>query len=126
MNGSTETRDYRKRPLCIEAAAALVLSIVAVGLAILGVYSPWGALRFPVNHERDGFNPLVGYALTFVLPMVLGVAAALLGGYAFRKIERSEVKLSGDGFAFFSIMIGLFAAVIGACITFARLVWPVL
>ncbi len=124
MKASTETRDYRKRPLCVEAAAALALSIVAVGLAILGVYSPWGALRFPVNHERDGFNPVLGYAATFILPIVLGVAAALLGGYAFRKIERSEVKLSGDGFAFFSIMTGLFAAIIGACTTFAGMIWP--
>ena len=60
------------------------------------------------------------------LPIFLGVLAALLGGYAFRKIERSEVNLSGDGFAFFSIMIGMFAALIGICTTFARLIWPIL
>ena len=108
----------------MEAAAALGVSIAAAGLAVLGVFSPWGALRFPVDHERDGFKPVLGYAVTFVLPMILGIAAALLGGHAFRKIERSEIKLSGDGFAFFSIMIGLFATIIGACTTFARLIWP--
>lgn len=126
MNASTESRDYRKRPLCAEATAALGLAVAALALSFVGVYNPWGALRFRAETTPPSYRPLLGYVATFMLPMILGVAAALLGGYSFRKIERSVPKPSGDGFAFFSIMIGLFAALVGTCTTFVHFVWPIL
>jgi hypothetical protein len=122
MQASTETREYRKRPVCREAAAALVLAIIALGLAILGVYNPTGVLRFPIREPLKGTDAILLYGGTFILPIVLGVIAALLGGHSFQTIESAQVKLSGDGFAFFSMMIGLFAAIIGVCTTFAGLI----
>jgi hypothetical protein len=50
----------------------------------------------------------------------------LLGGHSFRSIERSQGQYAGDGPAFFSLMIGLFAMIIGACTTFAALIWPMI
>jgi hypothetical protein len=115
---------HRKLPASREAAAALAIAITALALAVFGVYSPWGALRFPVSQQLSGFAAVVGYGGTCVLPVFLGIGAALLGGHSFRTIERSHGKLGGDGFAFFSLMIGLFAVVIGVCSTFATLIWP--
>ena len=113
-----------KRPISLEAVTALTVSFVAVSLAILGIYSPWGALRFPVSQKLTGYPAIFGYGGTCVLPIVLGLAAALLGGRSYRGIERAQGKIAGDGQAFFSIMIGLFAVIIGACTTFAALIWP--
>jgi hypothetical protein len=45
---------------------------------------------------------------------------------SFRSIERSQRKYAGYGPAFFSPMIGLFAMIIGACITFAASIWPMI
>jgi hypothetical protein len=124
MKTSTETRDYRRRPVCKEAVAALAIAVIALGLAILGVYNPQGTLRFTMRERLKGIEAVLLYGSTFILPIVLGIIAALLGGHSFRTIERSTVKLSGDGFAFFSMMIGLFATIIGVCTTFVGLIWP--
>jgi len=120
----TLSMPYRKLPASREAAAALALAVCALGLAILGVYSPWGTLRFPVAQQLTGLPAALGYGGTCILPIVLGIGAALLGGHSFRTIEQSQGKLGGDGFAFFSLMIGMFAVVMGACSTFAALIWP--
>jgi len=53
--------------------------------------------------------------VAFVLPFVLGIAAALLGGSAMTVIERSGGTKSGNFQAVFAIMIGGFAAVISGC-----------
>ncbi|MCE9530481.1 MAG: hypothetical protein K8T89_05030 [Planctomycetes bacterium] len=113
-----------KRPVSPEAAAALALAIFAVGLAILGVYSPWGALRFPVEMKLHGTNAVLAYGGTCVLPIFLGLGAAGLAGLSYRSMERSQGKLGGEGPAFFSLLTSLFAVVIGACTTFATLIWP--
>ena len=113
-----------KRPISIEAITALTISVAALTLATLGVYSPWGALRFPVSQKLTGFPAILGHGGTCVAPIALGLAAALLGGRSYRGIERAQGKIAGDGQAFFSIMIGLFAVIIGGCTTFAALIWP--
>jgi hypothetical protein len=124
LHAETLSMPHRKLPASREASAALVIALAALALALLGVYSPWGALRFPVSQQLTGFSAVLGYGGTFVLPIVLGIGAALLGGHSFRTIEQSQGKLGGDGFAFFSLMVGMFAVVIGACSTFAALIWP--
>jgi hypothetical protein len=61
-----------------------------------------------------------------VLPIVLGAAAGLLGGHSYKGIEQAQGNIGGDGLAFFALMIGLFAVTIGACTSFATLIWPYL
>jgi len=109
------------KPASVEAVTALGLSILAVALAIIGVYNPWNSLRFPVERGQVGWLAAAAFCL---LPIALGVTAALLGGHSVRSLERSHGKIIGDGPAFFSLMIGLFAVTIGICTTFASIVWP--
>ena len=59
----------------------------------------------------------------FVLPFGLGLAAAVAGGTAMRRIERAEGRYRGDAMAVFAILIGGFAAVIGGCMMLAVFVW---
>jgi hypothetical protein len=120
----TLSMPHPKLPASREAVAALTTAVVALALAMLGVYSPWGALRFPISMKLSGGAALFGYGGTCVLPILLGIGAALLGGRAFRSIERAQGTLGGDGFAFFSLMIGLFSVIMGVCSTFAALIWP--
>jgi hypothetical protein len=110
--------------LCPSAVAGIVSAVLALGLAIFGVYSPWGALRFPVEQKLTGGLALLGYGGTFVVPIVLGLLGTLLGSHAVRVTAHSEGKLHGEGLGVFSIMIGVFAAIIGGVCTFAALIWP--
>jgi hypothetical protein len=64
--------------------------------------------------------------IAFVLPFVLGIAAAITGGNAMAAIERSGGKTVGNFQAVFSIMIGGFAAVISGCMMLSLYVWPML
>lgn len=113
-----------KKPVSKEAAAALALSAVALLLATLGVFIPRGGLSYPVSLKLTGTGAFLVYGVTFVLPIFLGLGAAVLGGRAYRAIERQQGQLGGDGLAFFGLMIGFFAAAIGATTTFAGLIWP--
>jgi len=112
-----------KKPVSAEAVTALAIALVAVLLAIVGVYNPWNTLRFPVEQGNVRWLPAIGFSL---LPIALGAFAALLGGHSVRSLDRSHGKVIGDGPAFFSLMIGLFAVTIGACTTFAGLIWPLM
>lgn len=113
-----------KKPPSREAAASLILASVALVLATLGVFVPAGGLRYPVVSTPPARGALFAYGATFVLPIILGLGAAVLGGRAYRAIERTGGQLGGDGMAFFGLMIGFFAAAVGATTTFAALVWP--
>jgi hypothetical protein len=62
--------------------------------------------------------------VAYVLPFVLGLAAALMGGSAMSMIERSAATRSGNFQAVFAIMIGGFAAVIAGCMMVSVFVWP--
>ena len=64
--------------------------------------------------------------IAFVLPFLLGIAAAVAGGNAMALIERSGGKTVGNFQAVFSIMIGGFAAVISGCMMISLYVWPML
>ena len=74
-----------------------------------------------------GRSKIARYSLqvvAFVLPFVLGLAAALMGGSAMTAIERSGGTRAGNFQAVFAIMIGGFAAVIGGCMIVSVYVWP--
>ena len=62
--------------------------------------------------------------LAFMVPFVLGVVAALLGGWGMSAIERT--KTSGSMQAVFAQLIGCFAAVISGCMMLSLYVWPYL
>ena len=62
--------------------------------------------------------------IAFVLPFVLGLTAAFLGGNALSAIERSGGTRSGSFHGVFAIMIGGFAAAIAGCLLFSIYIWP--
>ncbi len=77
--------------------------------------------------EATERSPAIRRAMEFVayvLPFVLGVAAAMLGGQAMSVIERSRTRDSGNFHGVFAIMIGGFAAVIAGCMIVSVYLWP--
>jgi hypothetical protein len=62
--------------------------------------------------------------VAFVLPFVLGLTAAFLGGSAMTKVEKSGRRYVGNFHSVFAIMIGGFAAVIAGCMMVSVYVWP--
>ncbi|WP_439631655.1 hypothetical protein [Gemmata sp.] len=64
--------------------------------------------------------------VAFVAPLVAGVVAALLGGWAMTAIERSATRYGGSLQAVFAQLIGSFAAVIAGCMVLSYYVWPLL
>ena len=62
--------------------------------------------------------------VAFVLPFVLGLTAALLGGTAMTEVEKSHGRYSGQFQSVFAIMIGGFAAIIAGCMILSVFVWP--
>jgi hypothetical protein len=68
-------------------------------------------------------NYLVQF-VAFLLPLALGLLAAFLGGNAMSVIEKSGGSRSGNFHCVFAIMIGGFAAVIGACMIVSVYLWP--
>ena len=115
-----------RKPICFESVLALALAILALLLAIFGVYSPWGALRFPMAMKLHGLNAVLAYGGTCLFPIVLGMASCLIGARSYGTIDRSQGQLGGEGQAFFSLMTGFFAVIVGFCTTCATLIWPLL
>jgi hypothetical protein len=113
-----------KKPISVQAVAALAVAFLALTLATVGAFDPWRFLHFPVNPSESHARFEVVAAIFYVTPIVLGIFAALFGGHSLKTIEQAQGQLTGDGPAFFAQMSGLFAAVIGACTTFVALVWP--
>jgi hypothetical protein len=81
---------------------AFTLSVVAFAVAFAAAF---------FGRPSSGL-PTPALAVGYALPVVLGLAAAWLGGRT----------LHGGGFGFFAILIGLLSAVTGACVTYARLI----
>ena len=76
-----------------------------------------------MTHRSKGAR----YALqivAFVLPFVLGLTAALMGGSALTAIERSVGTRSGNFQGVFAILIGGFAGVIAGCMMVSIYLWP--
>jgi hypothetical protein len=77
--------------------------------------------------EATERSPAMRFTMQFVayvLPFLLGLAAAFMGGSAISAIERAGTARSGHFQAVFAIMIGGFAAVIASCMIFSVHVWP--
>ena len=64
--------------------------------------------------------------LAFVLPFILGISAAIMGGSALSAIERSRGQTIGNFQGVVSIMIGGFAAAISGSMMMAFYIWPLL
>ncbi|HEY1190798.1 MAG TPA: hypothetical protein VGE74_24420 [Gemmata sp.] len=62
--------------------------------------------------------------VAFVLPFVLGVGAALVGGSTMSAVERSGGTFAGNALAVFAMLIGGLAAVTSACMMVSLYVWP--
>ena len=76
--------------------------------------------------EATELSPAIRHTMQFVayvLPFVLGLVAALMGGGAMSAIERSAATRSGHFQAVFAIMIGGFAAVIAGCMLVSVFLW---
>ena len=74
-------------------------------------------------------SKIANYSLqvvAFVVPFLLGIGAAVIGGRAMAAIERSRGQTAGNFQAVFSIMIGGFAAVISGCMLLSFYVWPMM
>ncbi len=72
-------------------------------------------------------SKIANYSLqivAFLVPFVLGIVAALLGGWGMTAIERSNGQSTGSMQAVFAQLIGSFAAVIAGCMLFSLYVWP--
>lgn len=72
-------------------------------------------------------SKIANYSLqivAFMVPFVLGIVAALLGGWGMSAIERATDTYTGSMQAVFAQLIGSFAAVIAGCMMVSYYVWP--
>ncbi|MFO0825529.1 MAG: hypothetical protein U0792_20815 [Gemmataceae bacterium] len=72
-------------------------------------------------------SKIANYSLqivAFMVPFVLGIVAALLGGWGMSAIERATDKYTGSMQAVFAQLIGAFAAIIAGCMMVSYYVWP--
>lgn len=116
MKTRTDTRAI-PHPMAIGSFA---VSLVAIALALIGTFgvvSPSPFFVHPDSLARKPFALVIG--LCYVLPIFLGIGASLFAGQAMTLIEDSDGKYRADGPAFFAIMIGLLAAVVGLVDCFA-------
>jgi hypothetical protein len=60
----------------------------------------------------------------FVLPFFLGIAAALVGGWAMKAVQASAGRYRGNTLAVFSMMAGGLAAVTAGCMMVSLYLWP--
>lgn len=117
------------------ALVALGLAVTALGLSLFGALVAEGQLAgSPLNAARNrpgaGFthaseNARLMLALVaFVLPFVLGVAAAILGGRVAGTLDHHPGHRLGHLFAVFAVMVGSLAAVVSVCMAFGVYGWP--
>lgn len=62
--------------------------------------------------------------VAYVLPFVLGIGAALIGGAAMSAVERAGGRYTGNALAVFSMLLGGLAAVTAACMMITLYLWP--
>ena len=116
MKTRTDTRAI-PHPMAIGSFAVSVVAIALALIGTFGVVSPSPFFVHPDSLARKPFALVIG--LCYVLPIFLGIGAALFAGQAMTLIEDSDGKYRADGPAFFAIMIGLLAAVVGLVDCFA-------
>jgi hypothetical protein len=77
--------------------------------------------------KLTGESKIANYSVqivAYILPFVLGVGAALTGGWAMKMVQASGGKYAGNTLAVFSMMIGGLAAVVAGCMMVSLYVWP--
>ena len=74
--------------------------------------------------ERSRIARYTLQIIAFGLPLVLGIAACLIGASAMKAIEQSRGALLGNFQVVFSIMIGGFASAIAGCMIVSIYIWP--
>ena len=112
-----------RRPPTLFSLLALGLAIAAAGLGVLGLTPYAGALKFP-RSTLEGPRATLVYGGMFVLPIVLGIVAATMGGRAVVVADRADGRVGGAGPGVFAILIGLFATVLGGLMTFVAMIYP--
>lgn len=124
----------RRGPVHPVAVAALLTAAVAAGLALYGSFLSESHLpgsRLNVARGEPGLEALrespakrvwvqVG---AYFAPFALGIAAALLGGDAMRRIDANPGRYSGSLPAVFAIMVGGLSAVVAGCMIVAVYGW---
>jgi hypothetical protein len=129
-----ERTAIRRAPVHRLAIAAIVSAAVAGVLALYGSLmaerhidgSPLNVARNADGLEDTRTSPGFSIAIrlaAFVLPLVLGIGACLLGGEAMKAVEKSNGAYSGSLPSVFAMMIGGLAAVVAGCMTVAVFVW---
>jgi hypothetical protein len=118
-----EKKPPTRRPPTLFSLGALGLALVAAGLGVLALTPYAGALKFP-RPTLEGSRATLVYGGTFILPIVLGILAALMGGRAVLVADRANGRIGGPGPGVFAILIGLAAAVLGGVTTFVALIYP--
>lgn len=130
----TLTRWEIRRPVHPGAVVALVLGLVASGLALYGSFlseshlagSPLNVARGDPGLESSHNSKMNRFTIPFVayfLPFGLGVTAALAGGAAMRAIDLRPGAFSGSLPAVFAILIGGLSAVVSGCMILAVYLW---
>jgi hypothetical protein len=74
--------------------------------------------------ERSSTARYSVQVIAYWLPLLMGIAAAWIGGAAMRAIEQSRDVYAGNFQAVFSIMMGGFASVIAGCMIVSIYIWP--
>lgn len=74
--------------------------------------------------ERSKVANYALQAVAYVLPFVLGVAAALAGGSAMNAVERGGGKYAGNTLSVFAMLAGGLAAVVAGCMMVSLYLWP--
>lgn len=122
------THNSPVHPLALGSFAAAAVAIVLAFYGSIAAEkriadSPLNLARGETGAEIAANGRTVGL-VAFVVPCVLGAAAALAAGWAMRTIERAAGKYRGDAVCIFAMLLGGFAAVIGGCMILAVYIWP--
>ncbi len=128
--------DTPPRPsrICPRAKVALVVALVALGLAVYGAQvsevqiagSRLNAARNASGAEFTQSSEAVRTAIAVVgyaLPFVLGIIAGFLGSRATRLLEHHPEDRVGHLAAVFAVMLGGLAAVVSGCMLLAVYGW---
>lgn len=86
----------------------------------------FGQRMEPAMLDLTARSPAARWGLqfvAFVLPFVLGLASAWLGGNALTAIEGADGKYAGNFHAVFALLIGGLTAVISGCMLVATFLW---
>src|SRR6476661_7198557 len=84
-----EKKPPTRSPPTVFSLVALGLALTAAGLGVVGLTPYAGALKFP-RPTLEGSRATLVYGVTFVLPIVLGAVAAMMGGRAVLVTDRSN------------------------------------